>query len=67
MEAFWRKMKTEWLVGRKFKTLAEAKATVFECNDREETHVVAPSERRGSKFSLKASRKLQVHVENLHK
>jgi putative transposase len=30
MEAFWGKMKTEWLAGRKFKTLAEAKAAVFE-------------------------------------
>ena len=30
MEAFWGKMKTEWLEGRKFKTLAEAKAAVFE-------------------------------------
>ena len=30
MEAFWGKMKTEWLSGRKFKTLAEAKAAVFE-------------------------------------
>jgi len=30
MEAFWGKMKTEWLEGRKFKTLAEAKAAIFE-------------------------------------
>jgi|GEM_PF-6608550 len=30
MEAFWGKMKTEWLAGRMMKTLAEAKAAVFE-------------------------------------
>jgi len=30
MEAFWGKMKYEWLVGRRFKTLKEAKAAVFE-------------------------------------